>query len=112
MSLENKIKRIIREETEDIDRKVLDFLRRRAIKSTYHHPDGYFSINHLSFKDTEYGFNDLQNKKDIVRKILNMLDEYNVVDLPEYDSNVLDEKRRKVVRTIRYFLNNVWNESK
>ena len=39
-------------------------------------------------------------------RVYNMLEENSVVSLGEYDPNVLDTDRQKVVRTIKYFLDN------
>jgi len=45
------------------------------------------------------------SKKEQVRKILEMLHENEVIDLGEYNPNILDTDRQKVIRTIRYFIN-------
>ena len=41
----------------------------------------------------------------MTRTILNMLEDDNVINLGDYNPNVLDKDRQKVIRTIRYFLN-------
>jgi hypothetical protein len=48
------------------------------------------------------------SKKDMTWKILNMLQDENVIDLGEYNPNVLNTDRQKVVRAIRKFINSVF----
>lgn len=103
------IKRILKEEVEEFDKTILNFLKRRVkVEKKQLGDDNYpLSVTTVSFKfgDDYYMFNSFMSKKEQVRKILEMLHENEVIDLGEYNPNILDTDRQKVIRTIRYFIN-------
>jgi hypothetical protein len=93
---------------EEIDRKLMNFLLRRAEKKERQIGDDEYPINvtEISFSDLPgYGFNSFSNRKDMERKIINMLEENEIADLGTYNTNYLDKNRQRIIKTIRYFLN-------
>lgn len=106
------IKTILKEETEDLDRGVLNFLRRRAQVDTKDLSFGSekpLIVKSASFNiDGDwYVINSFMSKKEMTWKILNMLEENNQINFAGYDPNVLNTDRQKVIRTIRYFIDEV-----
>ncbi len=102
------IKHILKEETEEIDQNVYNFLRRRYeinelnIDDNIKYKEIYFKVG-----DEYYGVSMWDNKKRQVRVILNMLDENNVIDLVNNFANENDPYRQKIVRTIKKFLSQI-----
>lgn len=93
---------------DDIDRKLMTFLLRRAEKKERQIGDDEYPINviEISFIDLPgYGFNSFSNRKDMERKIINMLEENEITDLGSYNQYSLDTNRQKIIKTIRKFLN-------
>ena len=103
------IKNILKEETQDLDKGLLNYLRRR----------GQIEITDLSFGEGPpltvkkvsfnvggdwYMINSFMSKKEMTWKILNMLQDNEQIDFAGYDPNVLNTDRQKVVRTIRHFI--------
>jgi hypothetical protein len=99
------IKHILKEETEEIDRNVMNFLLRRYeinevnIDDNIKYKEIYFKVG-----DEYYGVSMWDNKKRQVRVILNMLNENNVIDPINNFANENDPYRQKIVRTIKKFL--------
>jgi hypothetical protein len=99
------IKDILREEVEQIDQKVFNFLRRRYeinevnIDDQIKYKEIYFKID-----DEYYGISMWDSKKRQIRLILNMLQENNVIEPIDNFSNENDPYRQKIVRTIKKFL--------
>jgi hypothetical protein len=99
------IKHILKEETEEIDQNVYNFLRRRYeinelnIDDNIKYKEIYFKVG-----DEYYGVSMWDNKKRQVRVILNMLNENNVIDPVNNFENENDPYRQKIVRTIKKFL--------
>jgi len=99
------IKHILKEETEEIDQNVYNFLRRRYeinelnIDDNIKYKEVYFKVG-----DEYYGVSMWDNKKRQVRVILNMLNENNVIDPVNNFENENDPYRQKIVRTIKKFL--------
>jgi len=99
------IKHILKEETEEIDQNVYNFLRRRYeinelnIDDNIKYKEIYFKVG-----DEYYGVSMWDNKKRQVRVILNMLNENNVIDPINNLANENDPYRQKIVRTIKKFL--------
>ena len=52
-----------------------------------------------------YGFNSFSSRKDMERKIINMLEEEEVTNLGDYNPSILETDRQKIIKTIRQFLN-------
>jgi hypothetical protein len=99
------IKHILKEETEEIDRNVMNFLLRRYeinkvnIDDDIKYKEIYFKVD-----DDYYGISTWDDKKRQIRKILDMLQENNVIEPINNYSNQNDPYRQKVVRTIKKFL--------
>lgn len=102
------IKDILREEVEQIDQKVFNFLRRRYeinevnIDDQIRFKEVYFKID-----DEYYRISIWDSKKRQIRLILNMLQENNVIEPINNFSNENDPYRQKIVRTIKKFLHEV-----
>ena len=102
------ITNILREETEEIDQNVMNFLlRRHEIKEI--NIDDRIKFKEVYFKigDDYYGVSMWDSKKRQVRLILNMLEENNVIEPIDNFSNENDPYRQKVVRTIKKFLSEI-----
>jgi hypothetical protein len=99
------IKNILKEETEEIDQKVFNFLRRRY-KINEVNIDDRIKFKEMYFKvdDDYYGISMWDSKKKQIRIILNMLQENNVIEPINNFSNENDPYRQKIVRTIKKFL--------
>jgi hypothetical protein len=102
------IKHILKEETEEIDQKVMNFLLRRYEVKEYNSYD-QIRFKKVFFKvgDEVYGIGTFDNKKRQIRLILNMLEENNVIEPVDNFSNENDPYRQKIVRTIKRFLDQV-----
>ena len=102
------IRHILKEETEEIDQKVMNFLMRRyEVKEI--NIDDQIRFKQVFFKvdDEFYNIGTFDNKKRQIRLILNMLEDNNVTE-PIYNfSNENNPYRQKVIRTIKKFLSNV-----
>lgn len=103
------IRRILTEETDMLDKDILNFLRRRGNLKTQKFGDN-FETQTISFNVSGeiYGVTSFMSKKEMVNKILKMLNENDVISLGEYNPNTLDTDRQKVVKTIKYYLNNLF----
>jgi uncharacterized protein (UPF0262 family) len=99
------IKHILKEETEEIDRNVMNFLLRRYeinevnIDDEIKYKEIYFKVD-----DDYYGISTWDDKKRQIRKILDMLQENNVIEPINNFANENDPYRQKIVRTIKKFL--------
>ena len=105
------IRHILKEETEEIDQKVMNFLMRRY---KVQNSDLGYEGNPLIFKtiyfniDGEtYAINDLQNKQTKVQEIFNMLINYNVIEPIEQYGKTFDLRRQIIVGTIKKFISSV-----
>ena len=103
--MKEMIKSILKEETEEIDQKVMSFLLRRY-KINEINIDDRIKFKEVYFKvgDDYYGISMWDSKKRQVRKILEMLQDNNVIEPIDNFSNENDPYRQKVVRTIKKFL--------
>jgi hypothetical protein len=100
--------RILKEETEEIDQKVMNFLlRRHEVKEI--NIDDQIRFKNVYFKvgDDYYNIGTFDNKKRQVRLILNMLEDNNVTEPIDNFSNENNPYRQKVIRTIKKFLSQV-----
>lgn len=107
--MKDLIKNIIKEETQDLDLGVLNFLKRRAqfdTKDLSFGDDRPLIIKSASFNiDGDwYKISSFMSKKEMTWKILNMLEENNQINFEGYDPNILNTDRQKVIRTIRHFI--------
>ena len=100
------IRHILKEETEDIDKKVMNFLMRRYSVEEIN-IDDEIRLKRIHFKvdDDYYNIGTFDNKKRQVRLILNMLEDNNITEPIDNFSNENNPYRQKVIRTIRKFLN-------
>jgi hypothetical protein len=106
---ENILKKIIKEETEEIDQKVMNFLVRRH-KVNEVNIDDRIKFKEVYFKvDDDYylGISMFDNKKKQIRLIIDMLENNNITEPIDNFSNENDPYRQKVVRTIKKFLSEI-----
>ena len=101
------IRHILKEETEEIDQKVMNFLLRRYQKKEIDIDTFKFKTIYFNVDGDYYSISDFDNKKRQVRVILNMLEENNVIEPVDNFSNENDPYRQKIVRTIKRFLEEV-----
>ena len=102
------IRHILKEETEDIDKNVMNFLMRRY-KVEEINIDDQIRFKQVFFKvdDEFYNIGTFDNKKRQIRLILNMLEDNNVTEPIDNFSNENNPYRQKVIRTIKMFLSKV-----
>jgi len=114
--MRNLIKNILKEETEDLDKGLLNYLRRRVnleTKDLSFGDDKPLIVKTASFNiDGDwYNINSFMSKKEMKFRIMNMLEENNQINFAGYDPNVLNTDRQKVVRTIKYFIDGIMGEN-
>jgi hypothetical protein len=99
------IKHILKEETEELDLRVWTFLTRRYEVNELNLGDN-LKFKEIYFKvgDDYYGISMWDDKKRQIKKILDMLQENNVIEPVNNYSNENDPYRQKIVRTIKKFL--------
>jgi hypothetical protein len=99
------IKHILKEETEELDLRVWAFLTRRYEVNELNLGDN-LKFKEIYFKvgDDYYGISMWDDKKRQIKKILDMLQENNVIEPVNNYSNENDPYRQKIVRTIKKFL--------
>jgi len=104
----NLIRHILKEETEDIDRNVMNFLMRRyEVKEINIDDQIRFKRLHFEVDGDFYSIGTFDNKKRQIRLILNMLEDNNVTEPIDNFSNENNPYRQKVIRTIKKFLSQV-----
>jgi len=126
------IREILKEETDMLDKSILNFLRRRGESKVQKFGDD-FEVQTVSFfipyrnqelenpnQDTEnvdyrlkgewYSVTSFMSKKDMTYKIFNMLEESETISLGEYNPRVLNTDRQKVIKTIRYYIDNIFKK--
>lgn len=102
------IKNILKEESEDTDQRVYNFLRRRyEVNEINIDDDIKFKEIYFKLDDEYYRISMWDSKKRQIRLILNMLQENNVIEPINNFSNENDPYRQKIVRTIKKFLHEV-----
>jgi len=102
------IRHILKEETEEIDQNVLNFLLRRyKIKELDLGENLKFKNLYLEVGGDYYQISTWRSKKSNILEILNMLEENNVIEPVDNFSNENNFYRQKIVRTIKRFLNQV-----
>jgi hypothetical protein len=100
----------IKAQHDDIDRKLMNFLLRRYKVEEKKVDDGWDDVKPLivttyTFEGLPgYGFNTFASKKEIEKKIIEMLHENDILDNWTYDLDQQDPKRVKTIKTIRKFL--------
>jgi hypothetical protein len=105
------IRNILKEETEEIDSKILNFLMRRYKVEEKNLGDEeepiIFKIITFNLEGEFYSVSNFQNKITQVQQIFDMLIDGNVIEPIELYGKSLDPYRQKVIRTIKRFLNQV-----
>ena len=105
------IKKILKEETEEIDQKVRNFLLRRYKVEEKNLGDEEepitFKIITFNLKGEIYSVSNFQNKITQVQQIFDMLIHGNVIEPIELYGKSLDPYRQKVIRTIKKFLSEI-----
>jgi hypothetical protein len=102
----------IKSQHDDIDTKLMNFLLRRIqinekqINSMWK-DDEPFNVTEYTFLELPgYGFNSFSSKKDMEKRIIDMLYENDRIGEEVYEfKNELDRNRQKIIKTIRSFLN-------
>jgi len=107
--LESLIKKILKEETEEIDQKVMNFLLRRYKVNEVNIGDNIrFKETYFKLGDDYYlGISSFDNKKRQIKMIIDMLINNNVIEPIDNFSNENDPYRQKIIRTIKKFLSQV-----
>lgn len=105
--MKDLIREILKEETEEVDQKVMNFLLRRYHKKEIDLDTFKFKTIYFNVDGDYYSISDFDNKKRQVRVILNMLEENNVIETVDNFSNENDPYRQKIVRTIKKFLSQI-----
>ena len=105
------IKNILKEESEEIDQRVYNFLRRRYKVSDIDlgwegNPINFRTINFDVYGE-KYGFTTFENKKEQIRKIVDMLIIHNVIEPIDPYENQLNSYTQKVIRAVRQFITQV-----
>jgi hypothetical protein len=100
----------IKSQHDDIDRKLMNFLLRRSKVEEKKIDGGWSDVEPLivttyTFEGLPgYGFTNFAAKKDMEKKIIDMLYENDVLDNWTYDLDQQDPIRVKTIKTIRKFL--------
>lgn len=106
------IKKILKEEIDSYDKTIFNFLARRADirDKKIGDENDFLKVKEVQFSlDGEtYGLNSFMSKKEMTWKLLNMLQDNEVINLGEYNPNVLDTDRQRVIKAIRKFIDQVF----
>jgi hypothetical protein len=110
---------VIKEEMENIDKKILNFLMRR-IKVETRKLGGNWRGNWDDFEPLEvteytfegypgFGFTSYVTKTDMEKRIILLLIEAEIIDEDDFyqNTNRLNQKRQTIVKTVRKFLNQI-----
>lgn len=112
--MKNLIKQILKEETEELDKRVLNFLRRHVKIDEINIGDDEWkmTVKKASFNvgDDWYLINSYMSKKEMTNYIIRMLDDNGIIDSEGYQINVKDLDRQKMVKTVRHFIDIVFNK--
>jgi hypothetical protein len=109
MTLKESIIWVLKEETEENEQKVMNFLLRRY--RTFEkdlgeegHPTMFKRIT-FEIDGEDYTITNFHNKLTQIQKIFNMLVDNDVIKPIEFYGTTLDPYRQKIIRTIKRFLN-------
>jgi len=91
------------EEVSNIDPTILNFLRRRANKKILDIVG--LKLTQITFENSEYIITSIRSKKENERELKKLLSDNNLFDFQDYEQNERDPRYQKIIRTIRYFLN-------
>lgn len=103
--------KILQENEEDPTQKILNFLLRRYKVSDIDlgwegNPINFRTINFDVYGE-KYGFTTFENKKEQIRKIVDMLIIHNVIEPIDPYENQLNSYAQKVIRAVKQFINQV-----
>jgi hypothetical protein len=87
----------------DIDPTILNFLRRRANKKVFDLVG--LKLTQITFENSEYIITSIKSKKENERALKLLLYENNLFDLDDYENDQRNPKYQKIMKTIRYFIN-------
>ena len=107
------IRKILKEETEDLDKDILLFLKRRSNVKEIDLGNDVKKMKSIVFNlgDGEiYVITSFMSKKEMERKILMMLYEANIIDDNVLQTNEKNLVRQKIMRTIRHFLKTIYSD--
>jgi GTP-binding protein EngB required for normal cell division len=107
MILSENEKNEIKNQYDDIDRSLMNFLLRRAKieDKKIGEDDSPINFKAVSFEGLPgYGFNSFRTKKEMEKSIIDMLYENDNIDFWPYDLDERDQRRIKVIKTIRNFI--------
>ena len=99
---------IITEDIQEMDNKILNFLRRRANTEVFDIAGK--QIKQVRFGDSEYLINSLQNRRKMEMEILYLLDDNGLISIDNYYNYFNRERNPEVetvIKTIRKFLKEV-----
>lgn len=98
----------IQSQHDEIDRQLMTFLLRRFKKEDRKlgdFDDKPLIVTEYTFEGYPgYGFNSFPSKKDMEKKLINMLYENNILENHPYDLDQRDPKRVRLIKTLRKFL--------
>jgi len=94
---------MLTEEVSNIDPTILNFLRRRANKKILDIVG--LKLTQITFENSEYIITSIRSKKENERELKKLLSDNNLFDFQDYEQNERDPRYQKIIRTIRYFLN-------
>lgn len=104
----NLLKKIVSEQDNDLEKTVLNFLRRRSQFEILNYGDEEkplkVGIIKFDFGDEKSVVNSFMKKSDVEFRILNILYESGLVEYEEFLRNGPNLKRQKIIRAIRQFL--------
>ena len=103
--------KILQEDEEDPTQKILNFLLRRYKVNDIDlgwegNPINFRTINFDVYGE-KYGFTTFENKKEQIRKIVDMLIIHNVIEPIDPYENQLNSYTQKVIRAVKTFINQV-----
>ena len=99
---------MITEDIQEMDNKILNFLRRRANTEVFDIAGK--QIKQVRFGDSEYLINSLQNRRKMEMEILYLLDDNGLISIDNYYNYFNRERNPEVetvIKTIRFFLKEV-----
>jgi hypothetical protein len=108
--------KIIQENEADPTQKILNFLSRRYKVSDIDlgwegNPINFRTIN-FDVDGEKYGFTTFENKREQIRKIVDMLTIHNVIEPIDPYERQLDPYTQKVIRAVKLFINEVMSDER
>lgn len=108
--------KIIQENEVDPTQKILNFLSRRYKVSDIDlgwegNPINFRTIN-FDVDGEKYGFTTFENKREQIRKIVDMLTIHNVIEPIDPYERQLDHYTQKVIRAVKLFINEIMSDER